>query len=90
MILLGLRGVGKTVLLNAMRQAAEGEGILCVPIEAPEGQSLPAMLVPALRTAMLKLDRGQAAMTLAKRGVAFGCDLTAWSCNAVVDMVNTR
>ena len=69
MILLGLRGVGKTVLLNAMRRAAEGEGILCVPIEAPEGQSLPAMLVPALRTALLKLDRGQAAMTLAKRGL---------------------
>jgi hypothetical protein len=68
-ILLGLRGVGKTVLLNAMRRAAEGEGIVCVPIEAPEGQSLPAMLVPALRTALLKLDRGQAAMTLAKRGL---------------------
>ena len=69
MILLGLRGVGKTVLLNAMRRAAEGEGILCVPIEAPEGQSLPAMLVPVLRSALLKLDRGQAAMTLAKRGL---------------------
>lgn len=27
------------------------------------------MLVPALRTALLKLDRGQAAMTLAKRGL---------------------
>lgn len=69
MILLGLRGVGKTVLLNAMRRAAEGEGLFCVPIEAPEGQSLPTMLVPALRTALLKLDRGQAAMTLAKRGL---------------------
>lgn len=68
-ILIGLRGVGKTVLLNAMRRAAEGEGIICVPIEAPEGQSLPAMLVPALRSALLKLDRGQAAMTLAKRGL---------------------
>ncbi len=68
-ILIGLRGVGKTVLLNEMRRAAEGEGIVTVPIEAPEGQSLPAMLVPALRTALLKLDRGQAAMTLAKRGL---------------------
>ena len=46
-ILIGLRGVGKTVLLNEMRRAAEGEGIVAVPIEAPEGQSLPAMLVPA-------------------------------------------
>jgi hypothetical protein len=68
-ILIGLRGVGKTVLLNEMRRTAEGEGIVTVPIEAPEGQSLPAMLVPALRTALLKLDRGQAAMTLAKRGL---------------------
>ena len=68
-ILIGLRGVGKTVLLNEMRRAAEGEGIIAVSIEAPEGQSLPAMLVPALRTALLKLDRGQAAMTLAKRGL---------------------
>lgn len=68
-ILMGLRGVGKTVLLNEMRRAAEGEGIMAVPIEAPEGQSLPAMLVPALRTALLKLDRGQAAMTLAKKGL---------------------
>jgi hypothetical protein len=68
-ILLGLRGVGKTVLLNEMRKAANGVGIETVPIEAPEGQSLPTMLVPALRTALLKLDRGQAAMTLAKRGL---------------------
>lgn len=68
-ILTGLRGVGKTVLLNEIRRAAEGEGLACVPIEAPEGQSLPAMLVPALRTALLKLDRGQSAMTLAKRGL---------------------
>ena len=68
-ILLGLRGVGKTVLLNTIRRSAEGEGIIGIPIEAPEGQSLPSMLVPALRTAMLKLDRGQAAMTLAKRGL---------------------
>lgn len=68
-ILMGLRGVGKTVLLNEMRRAAEGEGVMAVPIEAPEGQSLPAMLVPALRTALLRLDRGQAAMTLAKKGL---------------------
>lgn len=47
-----------------------GDGILCMPLEAPEGQSLPTMLLPALRTAMLKLDRGQAPMTLAKRSWA--------------------
>jgi len=68
-VLIGLRGVGKTVLLNEMRRAAEGAGLFCVPIEAPEGQTLPAILVPALRTALLKLDRGQAAMTVAKRSL---------------------
>jgi len=68
-ILTGLRGVGKTVLLNEMRRAAEGAGLHCVPIEAPEGQTLPAILVPALRTALLKLDRGQAAVTVAKKGL---------------------
>jgi hypothetical protein len=52
-----------------MRGDPEGEGIIAVPLEVPEEQSLPAMLVPALRTALLKLDRGQAAMTLAKRGL---------------------
>jgi hypothetical protein len=68
-VLIGLRGVGKTVLLNEMRRAAEGAGLECVPIEAPEGHTLPAILAPALRTALLRLDRGQAAMTVAKRGL---------------------
>lgn len=68
-ILTGLRGVGKTVLLNEIRREAERRGVACVPIEAPEGRMLPALLVPALRTALLRLDRGQAAMTLAKRGL---------------------
>lgn len=56
-ILYGLRGVGKTVLLAAMRDAAEGEGMVLVNIEAPENRSLPGMLVPALRAALLRLDR---------------------------------
>jgi hypothetical protein len=55
------------VLLNEMRRTAGQEGIITVPIEAPEGQSLPALLMSAIRTALLKLDRDQAAMTLAKR-----------------------
>lgn len=56
-ILYGLRGVGKTVLLATMRDAAEGEGMVLVNIEAPENRSLPGMLVPALRAALLRLDR---------------------------------
>lgn len=59
-ILYGLRGVGKTVLLNTIRLDAEARGITTVPIEAPEGRSLPGILTPALRAALLKLSRGEA------------------------------
>jgi hypothetical protein len=57
LILYGLRGVGKTVLLNKIRLDCEIEGFISVSIEAPEAKSLPAILIPALRSALLKLDR---------------------------------
>jgi len=57
LIFYGLRGVGKTVLLTTIRNHAEAEGLVVVAMEAPENRSLPAMLVPALRAALLKLDR---------------------------------
>ena len=60
-ILYGLRGVGKTVLLNRIRLDAEARGIASVKIEAPEERSLPALLAPALRSTLLKLSRGEAA-----------------------------
>jgi len=56
-ILYGLRGVGKTVLLTRMRDTAEAEGFTIVSIEAPESRSLPGVLVPSLRAALLRLDR---------------------------------
>ena len=59
-ILYGLRGVGKTVLLNKIRQNAEARGFSTAPIEAPEERSLPALLIPALRRALIKLNRGEA------------------------------
>lgn len=59
-IFYGLRGVGKTVLLNKVRQDAEGRGFSCVWIEAPEDRSLPALLAPALRAALIKLSSGEA------------------------------
>jgi hypothetical protein len=60
-ILYGLRGVGKTVLLAAMRRDAEANGMAVIALEAPEQRSLPAVLAPSLRTALLKLDRIKAA-----------------------------
>ncbi len=60
-ILYGLRGVGKTVLLNEMRLRAEADGMAAVAIEAPEDRSLPALLAPALRAALLRMSRLRAA-----------------------------
>ena len=61
LILYGLRGVGKTVLLNRIRIDAEAREIVAVNMEAPEDRSLPALLAPALRAALIRLDRRQAA-----------------------------
>lgn len=58
-ILYGLRGVGKTVLLNKIRADAEARGLICVVLEAPEGRSLPGVLGPALRSALLRLSTGE-------------------------------
>ncbi len=58
-ILYGLRGVGKTVLLNRIRLDAEARGMASVRMEAPEERSLPAMLIPALRATLLRLSRGE-------------------------------
>ena len=69
MILIGLRGVGKTVLLDRMREEAEQAGIHTVRLEAPEGRSLPALLAPQLRQALLRLARVEAVKDLAKRGL---------------------
>jgi hypothetical protein len=68
-MLVGLRGVGKTVLLDQMRRDAEAAGIQTVRIEAPENRSLPALLAPALRIALLHLSKKEAARDYAVRGL---------------------
>jgi len=65
----GLRGVGKTVLLDRMRDDAEGAGIQTVRVEAPESRSLPALLAPQLRQAMLRLSRNERAKESAQRAL---------------------
>lgn len=67
--LVGLRGVGKTVLLTHISQEAESKGFAVVSVETPEKRSLPALLIPALRIALLKLDRMAAVGNLAKRAL---------------------
>ena len=69
MMMVGLRGVGKTVLLERIRQCAEARGIYALQIEAPENRSLPSVLAPQLRVALLKLSNRDAAKQLARRAL---------------------
>jgi len=68
-LMVGLRGVGKTVLLDRMRDDAEAANLETIRIEAPESKSLPAMLAPQLRQSLLKLSRNEKAKDLAKRAL---------------------
>lgn len=68
-LMVGLRGVGKTVLLDRMREDAEATGIHTIRIEAPESRSLPALLAPQLRQALLRLSRNEQARDLAQRAL---------------------
>ena len=68
-MMVGLRGVGKTVLLDRMRDDAEISGVHTIRIEAPENRSLPAILAPQLRLALLRLSRIEAAKEYAIRGL---------------------
>lgn len=69
-ILYGLRGVGKTVLLNRVEQAAHARGFATAKIEAPEDRSLPALLVPNLRVLLLQLSRGETVRAGVRRALA--------------------
>ncbi len=68
-LMVGLRGVGKTVLLDRMRDEAEAAGIHTIRVEAPESRSLPAILAPQLRQALLRLSRTAQARELAHRAL---------------------
>ncbi|MEM9749702.1 MAG: AAA family ATPase [Pseudomonadota bacterium] len=68
-LLVGLRGVGKTVLLNRIQELAEADGFSTLFIEAPENKSLPALLVPQLRRMLLALDRAENVNEKVKRAL---------------------
>ena len=65
----GLRGVGKTVLLLKSSEYAESKGMLVTRVEAPESRSLPALLGPGLRVAMIRLEKKSRARELARRAL---------------------
>jgi hypothetical protein len=68
-LMVGLRGVGKTVLLDRMRDDSEKSGFQTMRIEAPEIRSLPALLAPQLRVALLRLSLNAQAKDLAQRAL---------------------
>ncbi len=68
-ILVGLRGVGKTVLLRKMQQDAADSGLRTIQIEVPEDRSLPALLAPKLRQVLLQLNKIDKAKDAAQRAL---------------------
>ena len=69
-LLTGLRGVGKTVLLNEMERIALDDGYRSILIEAHENKSLGVLLAPHLRRLLYELDRLAGAGDKFRRGLA--------------------
>jgi hypothetical protein len=70
LLLTGLRGVGKTVLLNEIERIALADGCRTILVEAHEGKSLPVLLAPQLRRLLYDLDRLAGAGHKARQGLA--------------------
>ncbi|NTV17191.1 MAG: ATP-binding protein [Chlorobiaceae bacterium] len=70
LIMTGLRGVGKTVLLNEMERMARQAGYRTIFIEASVQKPLAVLLVPQLRTLLYDLDRMAGAGNKVRRGLA--------------------
>jgi hypothetical protein len=61
--------VGKTVLLNRIRELAEGDAYGVVMVEATESRSLPELVLPALRQILFQLDAMEGLSNKVKRGL---------------------
>src|SRR5271169_6058485 len=70
MMLTGLRGVGKTVLLNEIERLAKADKYRTISIEAHEDKGLGPLIAPYLRTLLFDLDRLAGAGDKVKRGFA--------------------
>lgn len=68
LLLTGLRGVGKTVLLNEIERLATSTGYRTVMVEAHEDKPLGPLLAPHLRSLLYDLDRVAGAGQKVKRG----------------------
>jgi hypothetical protein len=70
MLLTGLRGVGKTVLLNEMERLAIGRDYRTISVEAHESKPLAVLLAPHLQRLLFDLDRIAGAGAKVRRGFA--------------------
>jgi hypothetical protein len=70
MLLTGLRGVGKTVLLNEIERKASAQGYRTISIEAHENKALGALIAPQLRKLLYEIDRIAGIGDKVKRGFA--------------------
>ena len=70
LLLTGLRGVGKTVLLNEIERMAKRDGYQSILLEAHEEKPLAELIFPALRSLLYDLDRVAGAGDKVKRGLA--------------------
>ena len=69
LLLTGLRGVGKTVLLNEIERNAVALGFRTILVEAPEGKPLAVLLAPHLRRLLFDLDRMKGAGDKVRKGL---------------------
>ncbi len=67
---IGLRGVGKTVLLNRIQKLADDEGYHSVFIESPEEENLATLLTPYLRQILLRIDLAKNAKEKFRKAVS--------------------
>ena len=70
LLLTGLRGVGKTVLLNEIERMAKKDGYQSILLEAHEEKPLGELIFPAVRSLLYDLDRVAGAGDKVKRGLA--------------------
>lgn len=68
-MMVGLRGVGKTVLLNRILKLAEDRRYRALLVEAHEGASLPELIIPPLRQILIALDTAASVNAVVKRGL---------------------
>ena len=68
-LLLGLRGVGKTVVLDRAQERAVEAGLTTVMIEASDRGPLPTVLAAELHRALLRLSRQRRVRALATRAL---------------------